>query len=70
MFWQALSDAETSCNQILSKKSGGQERLEIDLSLIIKPTYNKCRKWALVEAAGIEPASRDISVQASTCVVG
>ena len=28
------------------------------------------RKWRYVEAAGIEPASRDISVQASTCVVG
>ena len=27
-------------------------------------------KWLFVEAAGIEPASRDISVQASTCVVG
>jgi hypothetical protein len=25
---------------------------------------------AFVEAAGIEPASRDISMQASTCVVG
>ena len=27
-------------------------------------------KWPLVEAAGIEPASRDISMLASTCVVG
>ena len=70
MFWQALSDAKTPSNQILSKKSGGQGGPAIDLTLVIKPTYNKCRKWAFVEAAGIEPASRDISMQASTRVVG
>ena len=28
------------------------------------------RKLALVEAAGIEPASRDVSEQTSTCVFG
>jgi len=28
------------------------------------------RKSALVEAAGIEPASRDVSEQTSTCVFG
>ena len=33
-------------------------------------TYDNYRKWPFVEAAGIEPASRDISMQASTCVVG
>ena len=31
--------------------------------------YAKVNKKFPVEAAGIEPASRDISMQASTCVV-
>ena len=37
---------------------------------IRKATYNFRYKWLNVEAAGIEPASRDISMTASTCVVG
>jgi hypothetical protein len=35
-----------------------------------KTAGEKDRKRLLVEAAGIEPASRDISMQASTSVVG
>src|SRR5688572_9810911 len=34
-----------------------------------KATYEISRKWLFMEAAGIEPASRDISAQTSTCVV-
>ncbi len=35
-----------------------------------KGQFTISRKLALVEAAGIEPASRDVSEQTSTCVFG
>jgi hypothetical protein len=35
-----------------------------------KATPQLAARWLKVEAAGIEPASRDISMTASTCVVG
>ena len=42
----------------------------IALALVIeKATYGINRKWLVVEAGGIEPPSRDISMKASTCVV-
>lgn len=49
-----------------------QERCSIEQSGKQKPRteqHSSARGCNLVEAAGIEPASRDISMQASTCVV-
>jgi hypothetical protein len=39
------------------------------LSPIKKPTCDESQDGLLVEAGGIEPPSRDISMKASTCVV-
>jgi len=41
----------------------------IDVKSIKIATYNELQVAIKVEAAGIEPASRDASMQASTCVV-
>ena len=80
--WQRYGSGNRRPNGPPVSSGGTEDRLTDESTKNINPTvrrgYDTARhrvalsgtESALVEAAGIEPASRDISMQASTCVVG
>jgi len=66
---QTLSDHNQISLATFALVFAARERLEIAVSPIKKTTYEIFASGLIVEAAGFEPASRDISAMASTCVV-
>ena len=66
---QTLSDHNQINLATFALVFAARERLEIAVSPIKKTTYELLASGLIVEAGGIEPPSRDISIKASTCVV-
>jgi len=65
-----ISDGRLSTSVIkVAQKSPSSHRLSCSRSQQKSQLATIVTSWLFMEAAGIEPASRDISMQASTCVV-